>query len=150
MKISARAAIGAASLMLLVTGCGRSDESEKSITDVTDSVHAIAGVLEDEQKAVKRGDARDEVEITQVISTSEAAKLSRYADRAPADTADFADAALEWAQALAKSRTELLTKSDPSGDMGALLMVQVNHKAKALNEAAESLDVDGWEPVETF
>ncbi|MFB7711573.1 hypothetical protein [Streptomyces sp. NPDC056105] len=144
--IRAAAACGIALVMLV--GCGRSDEAEKSIDDISGSVHDVQGVLVDEKAAVKAGDARAEVETTQAVAAGELDKLRRFAERAPADTQDFADAALEWTEAVEEYRSALLGGSD--SDVAALIGVRVNDKARALNEAAEELDVDNWKPVHTF
>ncbi|MFF1483128.1 hypothetical protein ACIGZH_01705 [Streptomyces sp. NPDC058319] len=142
------AAVGAALLITALTSCGTDTDAEvqKSTTDIRTSVQHLRDAITDENTAVKAksDDARTEVENVRLVAQVEAKNLGKYANRAPAKTQDFADAAETWANSIATARTAILDKADTSTSTVA---IAVSIRAeRQMDQEAAALHVTPWTP----
>lgn len=144
-----RAAFACALLAAVtLTACGSDAERDKSATDIAESVRKVQSAMKVETAAIKAGDARAEAEEVQLVSQVEHERLAKLAQRAPAETQDFADAAEEWTQAVHTSRTALLDQADE--DTSTVAMLNVRLSAKAMDAEAAELDIEPWLKLDKY
>ncbi|MFB7113463.1 hypothetical protein [Streptomyces sp. NPDC056291] len=115
---------------------------DKSASDIAQVVRDLQDAIKEERAAVKAGDARDDVETVQALAQVKHERLAKLAQRAPAETQDFADAAESWSKAVLTSRTAVLEGVDESTRTVAFLKVRLS--AQAMDAEAESLHIDPW------
>ncbi|QEV30807.1 hypothetical protein CP977_00035 [Streptomyces cinereoruber] len=101
-----------------------------------------------ESAAVEAGDARTEVESVQLASQLELENLRKAANRAPAETQEFADAAEAWAEAVVTSRTAILEGSPESTSTLALTNVRLSEKT--MDQEAEELKIKPWLKLDEY
>ncbi|GGS75300.1 hypothetical protein [Streptomyces pseudogriseolus] len=104
--------------------------------------------MKDETAAVKAGDARDEVGNVLLVAQVEHKKLTTLAQRAPAETQDFADAAEAWAQSVATSRAATLEQADESTSTVAFANVRL--AARTMDAEAADLDIEPWLKLDQY
>ncbi|MEU6094474.1 hypothetical protein [Streptomyces sp. NPDC047079] len=131
-----------------LTACSNNAERDKSVDDIAKAVRDLQSAMKDETKAVKSGDARDEVESVQLVAQVESNKLSKLSQRAPAETQDFADAAEAWARAVATSRTAILEQADESTSTAAMMNVRL--ATRTMDAEAADLHVDPWLKLDQY
>ncbi|MFF0836668.1 MULTISPECIES: hypothetical protein [unclassified Streptomyces] len=147
MKKSGAAIACAVAAMWAITACGN-PERDKSRDDIAESVRDLQTAMKDETAAVRAGDARDEVENVLLVAQVEHRKLTTLAQRAPAETQDFADAAEAWAQAVATSRAATLEQADES--TSTLAFANVRLATRTMDTEAAELDIDPWLKLDQY
>ncbi|RLV64160.1 hypothetical protein STAN_6980 [Streptomyces sp. CBMAI 2042] len=144
-----RIAIGLAlTSCALLTACSGDAEVDKSISDIRTSVDRIRDEMKLESAAVEAGDARTEVESVQLASQLELENLRKAANRAPAETQKFADAAEAWAEAVVTSRTAILEGTPESTSTLALTNVRLSEKT--MDQEAEELKIKPWLKLDEY
>ncbi|WP_244413795.1 hypothetical protein [Streptomyces hygroscopicus] len=104
--------------------------------------------MKEETSAVKAGDARAETENVQLVAQVSHERLTKLAQRAPADTQDFADAAETWAKAVLTSRSAVLAGTDEA--TGAAAMLNLRLAAKEMDAEASRLHVTPWRRLDQY
>ncbi|BDH09043.1 hypothetical protein HOK021_02220 [Streptomyces hygroscopicus] len=131
-----------------LAGCGSDAEVEKSTADVAETVRELQSAMKEETSAVKAGDARAETENVQLVAQVSHERLTKLAQRAPADTQDFADAAETWAKAVLTSRSAVLAGTDEA--TGAAAMLNLRLAAKEMDAEASRLHVTPWRRLDQY
>ncbi|MFI9600338.1 hypothetical protein ACIHCX_10735 [Streptomyces sp. NPDC052043] len=132
-----------------LAGCGGGNaERDKSASDVAQAVRVLQDAMKEETAAVKTGNAHDEIENVQLVAQVEHERLAKLAQRAPAETQDFADAAELWSKAVLTSRTAILERVDESTSAAAILNIRLS--AKAMDAEAAKLHVDPWLKLDQY
>ncbi|MET9587120.1 hypothetical protein ABZY10_29330 [Streptomyces sp. NPDC006539] len=137
----------AIAMLPLLAGCGGSDpEIDKSIADVRTSVQHLREAIKDEDEAVKArtADAKEQIENVQLVAQIEHTKLEKYAQRAPAKTQDFADAAENWASTILTARTAILEQVVEN--LGSAAIANSYMAEDRMDEEAKKLGVTPWTP----
>lgn len=132
----------------LLTACGDDPEVDKSISDIRTSVDNIRDEIKLESEAVDAGDARTELESVKLVAQSEVEKLRKYANQAPAETQEFADAAEAWAEAVATSRTAILEGSTES--ISTLAFANERLSEKTMDSEADELGIEPWLKLDEY
>ncbi|WP_329177829.1 hypothetical protein [Streptomyces sp. NBC_01477] len=153
MRTRIAAAALAAAALLALTACSSSTnnaERDKSAADIAAAVRNLQTAMQDETTAVsaKDADARAKVENVQLVAQVEQDRLATLAQRAPAATQDFADAAEAWSRAVETSRTAILEQDDES--TGAAALMNVTLATKTMDAEAANLHISPWLKLDQY
>ncbi|WP_030410340.1 hypothetical protein [Streptomyces sp. NRRL S-1448] len=101
-----------------------------------------------ETAAVKAGDARQETENVQRVAQVDHDRLVQLAERAPADTQNFADAAESWAKAVLSDRSAVIAGA--RADTGKAATLHIRLAAKKVDSEAARLDITPWHKLDQY
>ncbi|MEU3348033.1 hypothetical protein ABZ723_24135 [Streptomyces sp. NPDC006700] len=139
-------AVITAVLLAGLAGCGTSADAgvKKSTTDIRTSVEHLREAMGEETKAVKekKGDVRARAENVRLVAQIESTNLKKYADRAPAETQKFANAAKSWAESVATAREAMLSDQETS----TIALADSITEERFMDSAAADLHVTPWTP----
>ncbi|MFE9967497.1 hypothetical protein [Streptomyces sp. NPDC005525] len=133
---------------MTATACGSNAERDKSAADIAKAVRDVQTAMKDETAAVKAGDARAEVENVQLVAQVQHERLVKLAQRAPAETQDFADAAEAWTRAVETSRAAILERVGEDTSTAALMNVRLS--TKNMDAEAADLHIDPWLKLDQY
>ncbi|MFD8543206.1 hypothetical protein [Streptomyces sp. NPDC059649] len=102
--------------------------------------------MKKESAAAKAGDAREETENVQRVAQTDHERLVKLAERAPADTQNFADAAETWAKAVLTDRSAVVAGARANAGKAATLNIRL--AAKQLDSEAARLDITPWSKLD--
>ncbi|BDM74230.1 hypothetical protein HEK616_77170 (plasmid) [Streptomyces nigrescens] len=98
------------------------------------------------EAAAKGGEAREETENVQRVAQADHDRLATLAERAPADTQNFADAAETWAKAVLADRSAVIAGA--RAESGKAAMLNIRLAAQKLDSEAARLDITPWHKLD--
>ncbi|MEU5010980.1 hypothetical protein AB0G35_11880 [Streptomyces sp. NPDC021749] len=108
----------------------------------------MQNAMKKEAAAGKTGGASEETENVQRVAQADHERLVKLAERAPADTQNFADAAETWAKAVLTDRSAVVAGARANTGKAATLNIRL--AAQQMDSEAARLHITPWSKLDQY